>query len=166
MRLCKFYNLTLEFFAALRMTVFYIIRVRRAIRDEPLRGLIFFRWDNSFCPCYLTPLVPCSLSIFFWCAKENARKRKAHEPFPLDTRPPPRKHAPGGSFLLARHMRPQTRFCSDSAGLCGRLRRPSPRRSQKAPPFALQLVEVGSSNTAGQMCENDVMLRNEETKNL
>ena len=27
------------------------------------------------------------LSIFFWCAKENARKRKAHEPFPLDTRP-------------------------------------------------------------------------------
>ena len=27
------------------------------------------------------------MSIFFWCAKENARKRKAHEPFPLDTRP-------------------------------------------------------------------------------
>ena len=106
------------------------------------------------------------MSIFFWCAKENARKRKAHEPFPLDTRPPPRKHTLGGSFHLARHMRPQTRFCSDSAGLCGRLCRPSPRRSQAVPPFALRLVEVGSSNTAGQMCENDVMLRNEETKNL
>ena len=84
------------------------------------------------------------LSIFFWCAKENARKRKAHEPFPLDTRPPPRKHAPGGSFHLARHMRPQTRFRSDSAGLCGRLCRPSPRRSQEVPPFALRLVEVGA----------------------
>ena len=66
------------------------------------------------------------MSIFFWCAKENARKRKAHEPFPLDTRPPPRKHTLGGSFLLARHMRPQTRFRSDSAGLCGRLCRPFP----------------------------------------
>ena len=84
------------------------------------------------------------LSIFFWCAKENARKRKAHEPFPLDTRPPPRKHALGNSFLLARHMRPQTRFCSDSAGLCGRLCRPSPRRSRKVPPFALRLVGVGA----------------------
>ena len=56
------------------------------------------------------------MSIFFWCAKENARKRKAHEPFPLDTRPPPRKHALGGSFLLARHMRPQT------FGQCGLVR--------------------------------------------
>ena len=41
-------------------------------------------------------------------------------------------------------MRPQTRFRSDSAGLCGRLCRPSPRRSQELTPFALRLVEVGA----------------------
>ncbi len=32
-----------RFFAALRMTVFYIVRVRRAIRESQLQGLIFFR---------------------------------------------------------------------------------------------------------------------------
>ena len=146
------------------MPILHLIRHGCAVLPSPQgEGL---KRANSVYPCYLTPLVPCSLSIFFWCAKENARKRKAHEPFPLDTRPPPRKHAPGGSFLLARHMRPQTRFCSDNAGLYGRLCRPSPRRSQEVPPFAPRLVEVGSLISADQMCANDVILKNGVTKNL
>ena len=129
---------------------FHLIRHGCAVPPSPQReGL---KRANSVYPCYLTPLVPCSLSIFFWCAKENARKRKAHEPFPLDTRPPPRKHAPGGSFHLARHMRPQTRFRSDSAGLCGRLCRPSPRNDRSTPFVASKLVKVSSSISVLQMC--------------
>ena len=146
------------------MPILHLIRHGCAVPPSPQgEGL---KRANSVYPCCLTPVVPCSLSIFFWCAKENAPKRKAHEPFPLDTRPPPRKHALGGSFRLARHMRPQTRFCSDSAGLCGRLCRPSPRRSRKVPSFALRLVGVASSNTSGQMCANDIILRNGVTKNF
>ena len=127
--------------------------LKRAIRDKLLLGLMVFIGQHSS-PCFNYLKYNVYLSIFFWCAKENARKRKAHEPFPLDTRPPLRKHAPGGSFRLARHMRPQTRFRSDSAGLCGRLCRPSPRRSQEVPPFALRLVGAGPSVSAVKLCAN------------
>ena len=122
--------------------------LKRAIRESPIRGLIFYR---------ASAVRHCELNIKFIVIFEHfllVCKRKAHEPFPLDTRPPPRKHAPGGSFLLARHMRPQTRFRSDSAGLCGRLCRPSPRRSQEVPPFALRLVGTCSLISAIQMYKN------------
>ena len=134
---------------------FFIVRVWRAIRDEPHRfARLFFGGRTQFAHTlsHLMSKNNVCLSIFFWCAKENARKRKAHEPFPLDTRPPPHKHAPGGSFPLARHIRPQTRFRSDSAGLRGRLCRPSPRNNRFALFVAAKLVRVSSSISVLQMC--------------
>ena len=38
-----------RFFAALRMTVFYIVRVWRAIRESPLRIIVAFQLDFPAC---------------------------------------------------------------------------------------------------------------------
>ena len=76
------------------------------------------------------------LSIFFWCAKENARKRK-HEPFPLDTRPLCRNT---DLLPLKKQLGTCARKPSAHAGLCGRLCRPSPRNDRFAPFVAAKLV--------------------------
>ena len=47
--------------------------------------------------------------IFFLFEKENACKRKANEPFPLDTRNAAPQYIARGSQSVARHIRPQTR---------------------------------------------------------
>ena len=47
--------------------------------------------------------------IFFLFEKENACKRKANEPFPLDTRNAAPQYIARGSQLVARHIRTQTR---------------------------------------------------------
>ncbi|MDY4623181.1 MAG: hypothetical protein SO436_01660 [Oscillospiraceae bacterium] len=47
--------------------------------------------------------------IFFLFEKENACKRKANEPFPLDTRNAAPQYLACGSQSVARHIRAQTR---------------------------------------------------------
>ena len=47
--------------------------------------------------------------IFFLFEKENACKRKANEPFPLDTRNAAPQYQARGSQSVARHIRTQTR---------------------------------------------------------
>ena len=47
--------------------------------------------------------------IFFLFEKENACKRKANEPFPLDTRNAAPQYIACGSQSVARHIRTQTR---------------------------------------------------------
>ncbi|MEE0050449.1 MAG: hypothetical protein UEX99_02865, partial [Acutalibacteraceae bacterium] len=58
--------------------------------------------------------------IFFLFEKENACKRKANEPFPLDTRNAAPQYLACGSRSAARHIRAQTRR---SLNECGQRRR-------------------------------------------
>ena len=55
--------------------------------------------------------------IFFLFEKENACKRKANEPFPLDTRNAAPQYIARGSQSVARHIRPQTRRSLNECGL-------------------------------------------------
>ena len=55
--------------------------------------------------------------IFFLFEKENACKRKANEPFPLDTRNAAPQYIARGSQPVARHIRPQTRRSLNECGL-------------------------------------------------
>ena len=78
--------------------------------------------------------------------KKSTRAVPARHPTALP------QHQPSLPQKAARHMRPQTRFRSDSAGLCGRLCRPSPRNDRSTPFVASKLVRVSSSISVLQMC--------------
>ena len=89
--------------------------------------------------------------------KKSTRAVPARHPTALP------QHQPSLPQKAARHMRPQTRFRSDSAGLCGRLCRPSPRNNRFTLFVAAKLVRVSSSISVLQVCAvgwNDAVLKN------
>ena len=60
-------------------------------------------------PAIIRLLYSPRFDIFFLFEKENACKRKANEPFPLDTRNATPQYLACGSQSVARHIRAQTR---------------------------------------------------------
>ena len=80
--------------------------------------------------------------IFFLFEKENACKRKANEPFPLDTRNAAPQYIAHSSQSAARHIRTQTRRSLNGCVLV--------RLASQAVPSPLL---VGLSNTAARLLE-------------
>ena len=140
------------------MTGFYIVRVLRAIRDEPLRVALLFsagffgeRTQFAHTLNQLMPKNQCLSEHFLLMCKRKRSQKKSTRAVPARHPTALPQHQPSLPQEAARHMRPQTRFRSDSAGLCGRLCRPSPRNDRFALFVASKLVRVSSSISVLQM---------------
>ena len=87
----------------------------------------------------------CVYEHFLLMCKRKCSQKKSTRAVPARHPTALPQHQPSLPQKAARHMRPQTRFRSDSAGLCGRLCRPSPRNDRFALFVASKLVRVSSS---------------------
>ena len=94
----------------------------------------------------------CVYEHFLLMCKRKRSQKKSTRAVPARHPTALPQHQPSLPQEAARHMRPQTRFRSDSAGLCGRLCRPSPRNNRFALFVAAKLVRVSSSISVLQMC--------------
>ena len=127
----------------LKSNAYFTPHPSRAIRESPYGVWCFFGLTQVR-HCELNIIFIVVLEHFLLVCKRKRSQKKSTRAVPARHPTALPQHQPSLPQEAARHMRPQTRFRSDSAGLCGRLCRPSPRRSQEVPPFALRLVGVGA----------------------